>query len=62
MTPEQSRNLDVGQHVAWLGDATDRGTVVERNWTGVQIKWDNGKTSFHHHNDMRDIAPLPTRR
>jgi hypothetical protein len=52
----------VGQQVTWLGDTTDRGTVVERNWTGVQIRWDNGKTSFHHHNDMRDITPVPTRR
>ena len=62
MTPEQSRNLNVGERVSWLGDDQDRGVVVERDWSGVKISWDNGKTSFYHHNDMRDIAPLPTRR
>jgi hypothetical protein len=62
VTPEQSRDLTVGQRVAWLGDATDRGVVIERDWTGVGIKWDDGKTSFHHHNDMRDIVVTTTRR
>jgi hypothetical protein len=52
----------VGQRVSWLGDEQDRGVVVERDWTGVRIKWDNGKTSFHHHNDMRDIVPMMLRR
>ena len=61
MTPEQSRGLTPGQRVSWLGDEQDRGVVVERDWTGVRIKWDNGKTSFHHHNDMRDIAAMTVR-
>jgi hypothetical protein len=59
VTPEQSRNLKVGQRVSWLGDDQDRGIIVERDWSGVRIKWDNGKTSFYHHNDMRDIASAP---
>ena len=62
VTPEQSRTLNIGQRVSWLGDEQDRGIVVERDWTGVSIKWDNGKTSFHHHNDMRDIVPITVRR
>ena len=62
MTPEQSRNLEVGQRVAWRGDAQDRGMVVARDWTGVRIRWDNGKDSFHHHNDMRDIESAAERR
>jgi hypothetical protein len=62
VTPEQSRNLEVGQRVAWHGDEQDRGMVVERDWTGVRIRWDNGKDSFHHHNDMRDIEIIQVRR
>ena len=59
MTPEQSRNLKVGQRVSWQGDEADRGVIVERDWSGVGIKWDNGKVSFYHHNDMREIAAAP---
>jgi hypothetical protein len=59
VTPEQSRNLKVGQRVSWLGNDQDRGIIVERDWSGVKIKWDNGKTTFYHHNDMRDIASAP---
>jgi hypothetical protein len=59
VTPEQSRNLKVGQRVAWQGDDKDRGIIVERTWSGVSIKWDNGKLSFYHHNDMREVASAP---
>ena len=59
VTPEQSRNLKVGQRVSWLGNDQDRGVIVERDWTGVKIQWDNGKTSFYHHNDMRDVVSAP---
>lgn len=62
MTAEQSRNLNVGQRVSWRGDDQDRGIVVERDWSGVRINWDNGKTSFYHHNDMRDVAPVISRK
>ena len=61
VSPEQSRDLKVGQRVYWLGDGHDRGVVTERDWTGVRIRWDNGKTSFHHHNDMRDINVTPVK-
>jgi hypothetical protein len=59
VTPEQSRQLKVGQRVSWQNDERDRGNVVERDWSGVRIRWDNGKTSFHHHNDMREIGLGP---
>ena len=59
VTPEQSRNLKVGQRVSWQGDDADRGIIVERDWSGVKIKWDNGKSSFYHHNDMREIVAAP---
>ena len=59
MTPEQSRNLRVGQHVTWQGDGQDRGVVVARDWTGVQIKWNNGLNNFYHHNDMHDVTSAP---
>jgi hypothetical protein len=56
VTPEQSRSLKVGERVFWRGDGDDRGTVVARDWSGVEIRWDKGKRSFHHHNDMREVT------
>jgi len=43
MTPDQSKQLKVGQRVAWHDSATDLGTVKATDWSGVQIAWDNGK-------------------
>ena len=59
MTPEQSRNLNVGQRVFWQGDDQDRGSIVARDWSGVTIRWDNGKSTFYHHNDMQSVMPAP---
>jgi hypothetical protein len=41
MTGEQSRTLGVGERVCWRMSATDQGTVIETNWAGVAVKWDN---------------------
>jgi hypothetical protein len=62
VTPDQSRQLAAGQRVAWLGHEQDCGSVIERDWTGVRIRWDTGKDSFHHHNDMRNIELVRLRR
>ena len=29
--------------MAWHDSATDQGTVIATDWSGVQIEWDNGK-------------------
>jgi hypothetical protein len=59
VTPAQSRNLNVGQRVLWHGDGEDRGVIIARDWTGVTIRWDNGASTFYHHNDMREVMPAP---
>jgi hypothetical protein len=59
VTAEQSRNLKIGERVFWLGDDQDRGNIVARDWSGVTIRWDKGKSTFYHHNDMRDITHAP---
>jgi hypothetical protein len=41
MTGDQSRQLSVGDRVCWGAATTDLGTVTERNWGGITIKWDN---------------------
>jgi hypothetical protein len=61
MTPDQSKQLKVGHRVAWRDSATDQGTVVATDWSGVQIKWDNGKTQFFHHNNMSEVSSVPLR-
>jgi hypothetical protein len=40
MTGDQSQGLKVGDRVRWGEDAGDQGTVAERNWSGVSLKWD----------------------
>ena len=56
MKPDQSRELQIGQRVSWRESQTDRGTVVKRDWSGVTIKWDNGKTSDYHHNNTGELT------
>ena len=41
--------------------ATDQGTVIATDWSGVQIEWDNGKTQFFHHNNMTEVSSAPLR-
>jgi hypothetical protein len=56
MTAEQSRNLKVGQLVAWHDSATDLGAVRAVDWSGVQIAWATAKSSLHH-NNMGELNP-----
>jgi hypothetical protein len=60
MTPQESRNLNIGDRVYWQNEATDQGEIVGRDWSGVQINWDHGKTTYYYHNDMSEMTLLPT--
>ena len=55
MKPDQSKQLKIGQRVAWLDSETDQGTITASDWSGVRIAWDNGKNQFFHHNNMSEI-------
>jgi hypothetical protein len=55
MNAEQSKSLKIGERVSWRGESTDLGTVIEKNWNAVKIKWDAGKTSEFHHNETGDL-------
>jgi hypothetical protein len=52
MTGDQSRALKVGDRVRWNNDTNDQGTVTEKNWAGVIVKWDNRRQQTILHNDM----------
>jgi hypothetical protein len=58
MTRDQSRKLKPGDRVRWADSATDHGTVLKTDWSGVRIEWDDGKNSFHAHNDMGAMASV----
>ena len=60
MTGDQSRTLSVGDRVCWGGIKTDQGTVIETDWAGVSIKWDNGHWTSIQHNDMAQVERVPT--
>jgi hypothetical protein len=52
MTGAQSRALKPGDRVCWQKDETDHGVVVDMNWAGVTIKWNNRGEQAILHNDM----------
>jgi hypothetical protein len=56
MTGEQSRKLQTGARVHWMGDEKDAGTVIENTWSGVFIKWDNRGEQSIMHNDMDKVS------
>ena len=59
MTGEQSRNLKFGDRVCWDNSLTDRGTVIDVDWRGVTIKWDDGEANTLFHNDMAHVERVP---
>jgi hypothetical protein len=61
MTGDQSRALKVGDRVCWGTTTTDLGTVTERNWAGVTVKWDNRSEQAIQHNDMAQVERVPNK-
>jgi hypothetical protein len=61
MTGEQSRHLAVGDRVRWQEDQGDLGTVTERNWAGITVKWDNRSKQDVLHNDMGQVERVPAK-
>jgi hypothetical protein len=59
MTGEDSRQLSIGDRICWNADARDHGTITEKNWAGVTIKWDNRSEQAILHNDMAHIERMP---
>jgi hypothetical protein len=60
MTGDQSRLLlNVGDRVCWGATTTDLGTVTEKNWAGVTVKWDNRSEQAILHNDMAKVERVP---
>jgi hypothetical protein len=55
MTGEQSRFLKVGDKVSWQNDQADQGTVTEKNWAGVTVKWNSRSEQSVMHNDMGSV-------
>ncbi|WP_439925668.1 hypothetical protein [Nitrobacter sp. JJSN] len=56
MTGPESRLLLVGARVIWHADTKDAGTVTERDWAGVTVRWDNRAQQTILHNDMAMVT------
>jgi hypothetical protein len=56
MTGDQSRHIKVGDRVCWGDDKEDGGTVTERNWAGVTIKWNKRSEQPVLHNDLGEAG------
>jgi hypothetical protein len=56
MIGSDSRLLVNGARVIWHGDTKDAGTVIETDWAGVTIKWDNRQQQKILHNDMAMVT------
>ena len=61
MTGSQSRLLNVGARVCWRDDNNDLGTVTEKDWAGVTVKWDNRSQQSVLHNDMACVGMVSKR-
>jgi hypothetical protein len=61
MTGDQSRKLSVADRVCWQNNQADQGTVIETNWAGVTIRWDNRSDQTILHNDMARVERAPTK-
>ena len=59
MTGDQSRLLKPFDRVCWQNDQADQGTVIEKNWFGLTIKWDNRSEQAILHNDMAQVERMP---
>ena len=56
MTGSESRLLTINARVIWNKNTKDAGTVIDRDWTGVVIKWDNREQQKLLHNDMAMVS------
>jgi hypothetical protein len=61
MTGDQSRQLNVGDRVYWSADKNDLGTVTEKNWAGLTVKWNNRSEQTILHNDMAQVERVPNK-
>jgi hypothetical protein len=61
MTGAESRTLSVGARVFWNADKGDAGTVTEKDWAGVTIKWDGRGVQQILHNDMAAVSVMTER-
>lgn len=59
MTGDQSRLLKVGDRVKRDDSLTDHGTIIDVDWRGVTIKWDDRQTNTLLHNDMARVERVP---
>jgi hypothetical protein len=59
MTGTQSRALKTGDRVRWRDDPNDLGVIVETNWAGVTIRWQNRNEQAILHNDMTQLEKVP---
>jgi hypothetical protein len=59
MNGEQSRLLKLGDRVWWKKNDDDRGTVFEKDWSGVTVEWDNRGSQIIMHNDMGAVERAP---
>jgi hypothetical protein len=58
MTGSQSRLLNVGARVCWRCDKNDQGTVTEKTWAGITIKWDRRSEQSILQNDMDAVSVI----
>lgn len=65
MKEATARQLDVGSRVTWDKNPKDAGTVIEKGYNAVKVKWDdpsNGDVSLLHFTEMANIGLLPANR
>lgn len=59
MDRKASERLKVGDAVVFSDGV--RGTVTDRGYSGVHIKWEDGQQGVIHHDDMQDVSRPETK-
>ena len=65
MKERTARGLDIGSRVSWDHNKNDAGTVIEKGFNAVKVKWDdptNGEISLLYFTEMANIGLLPASR
>jgi len=58
VTPREARRLKVGDRVAWQADPIVGGTVIDKGYIGLTIKWDDGQTDTLHIYDCENVLEV----
>ena len=56
MTEEESHGLVLGDHIKWMNDREDVGTVIGQTNHTIRVKWDHDGITLMHRTDLEHVT------